>query len=187
MRRVLVLSLTLMLSTVGCASSGGTSGRRQGPATVSAVPASFGDGNDRDDDGDHNNDDAHVLLFGEAAGGTDRKESIALVKNYFAAAAAGDGAAGCRLLVPFVAAALPEIAGHQPGAGCALTLSRQFARRHRLLVEKRATMRFLAVRVHGNRGLVVLAFPTVREVRQMVEWRVAGHWRLLHIFDGIIE
>jgi hypothetical protein len=83
-------------------------------STATTAPNFSTHNNDRDNDGDHNEDDGKVLNDGHAAGALDRQSSIMLVTHYFAAAAAADGATGCSLLVPFVAESVPETVENTP-------------------------------------------------------------------------
>jgi hypothetical protein len=146
--------------------------------------------NDRDNDGDHNDDDEKVLDYGHAADVADQRSSTTLMTRYFAAAAAEDGAGVCPLLVPIVAESVVEEEGRSPGSKgstCAAVMSKLFKLHHQLLAQKQATLRVIKVRVEGNRALAVLEFPTIPEVRQMTERRVAGAWKLVNLFDGILE
>lgn len=146
--------------------------------------------NDRDNDGDHNDDDEKVLYYGHAADPADQSASIALVRRYFAAAAAENGATACSLLVPFIAESVVEDEGQSPGlhgGTCAAVMAKLFRRDHRLLALKNDTLKVIDVRVAGGKALAVLDFPTIPEVRQLVERRVAGRWRLLELLDGILE
>jgi hypothetical protein len=177
------------LGACGGPSRGTASG---GPATTAAVATSnfSTHNNDRDNDGDHNDDDEGVLHYGHAADAAVRRASVALVMRYFAAAAAEDGARACSLLAPFIAESVAEQNGHSPalrGATCPVVISKLFKLHHRRLALKNTTLRISEVRIEGDRGLVVLAFPTIPEVRQITERRIAGTWRLLDLFDGILE
>jgi hypothetical protein len=187
-RRLGALALSAIALGVGaCAGSGG--GHSSQPAAVKVIVPNYSThNNDRDNDGDHNDDDAGIVEFGQAAGPADRRASIALVTRYFAAAAAADGAADCRLLVPIIAESVGEAAGtSERRSTCALALSRLFRRHRAELALKRRTLRVSGVRVSGSRGLLVLYFPTIPEVRQMTERRVGNHWRLITDLDGFIE
>jgi hypothetical protein len=162
-----------------------------GKAATTAPPPNFSTRhNDRDNDGDHNDDDGKVLYFGHAADAADRENSIALVTRYFTAAAGGDGAAGCSMLAPFIAESVAENDGQAPpllGKTCPVVLGKLFKLHHQLLDEKHATLRVIGVRVEGDRALVILDFPTIPEVRQMPERRIGGRWWLLDLLDGILE
>jgi hypothetical protein len=146
---------------------------------------------DRDNDGDNNDDDAHVLYYGRAPSASEREELESLVSGYYAASAAEDGAKGCALLMPFVAESTAEEYGHNPGLEgktCAVVLSKLFKQKHGLLVGENATLKFYTVRVNGAKALTILSFSILPEVRQLTERRdAAGAWKVLNIFDGIIE
>lgn len=198
--------VALCLGIVAC----GDSSKRPGATTDVASNRSAQE-NDRDNDGDHNDDDGRVLFYGHAASAADRRGSVALVTSYFAAAAAADGAKACALLVPLLAESVVEEDGRSPalrGRTCAEVMSKLFRLHHRTLVEKRAALQVIAVRVEGNKGLAVLNFPGIREVRrlgegsevlvapdsrgthevrQLGERRVDGTWKVLDLLDGIIE
>lgn len=146
--------------------------------------------NDRDNDGDHNNDDAEVLEYGHTANATDRRVSVALVKRYYAAAAAEDGAKGCSMLAPFIAELVVENDGQAEelrGRSCATVMHKLFKLHHRRLAEKNATLKILDVRVDGNKALAILEFPFTPEVRKLVERRLGSTWRLLEPLDSILE
>jgi hypothetical protein len=187
MRLVLCIATSLLLAfalgACGADSPGGKS--------VSSSGSNFSTHhNDRDNDGDHNDDDAVTLGFGHAANAADRRESVALVTRYFAAAVAANGVTGCALLVPFVAESVVEDDGHSPGlfgSSCAAVLAKLFKLHHRELVAKQATMKVIEVRVRGDRALAILDFPNIPEVRQIDERRVGDSWKLLQLLDRFIE
>lgn len=186
--RPLLALLTGALLGVGvcaCGSGGGASPAIHAAATQpSAKP-------DRDNDGDNNDDDGNVLSFGHAAVGSERQALITLVKRYYAAAVAEDGAAVCSLLAPFIAESVAEKIGHSPalrGTTCAVVMSKLLKLQHRALVGKSATLKQASVRILGNRALTAVSFSApIVEVRQLAERRIAGGWRLLFLLDGIIE
>src|SRR3981081_2539322 len=103
------------MAAAGCGGSNGhsTTGRATDVASAGGPPVTISrnystHNNDRDNDGDHNDDDEKVLYYGHAANAADRQSSIALVTRYLAAAAAEDGAAGCRMLAPVIAESIVE-------------------------------------------------------------------------------
>jgi len=177
-------------SSHGTASQHATNAVATGDTAVTIkgdVPAH---GNDRDNDGDNNDDDEKVLYYGHTANAADRRISIGLIKRYFAAAVAEDGAKGCSMLVPSIAESVAENSGHSPalrGKTCATVLSKIFKLEHRLLLQKNAMLRIIDVRVEGTRALAVIAFPRIPEVRQITERRVGHTWRLVDLTDGILE
>jgi hypothetical protein len=152
--------------------------------------ASSTHGSDRDNDQDHNNDDENVLGYGHAANAADRRASVALVTRYFAAAAGGNGATACSLLMPFIAGSVVENYSHLRGLRgntCAVVLSNLFRQRHWQFAAKSASLKVIAVRVEGDKALAVLDLPEIPEVRQMAERRLGSRWRLLVLFDGSLE
>jgi hypothetical protein len=145
---------------------------------------------DRDNDGDNNDDDAKVLAYGRAAGATERQIAVALVKRYFRAAAAEDGALACQLLAPLPAETIAETYGHSPGLHgktCATVMSKLFRLHHHALAQKSASIMITTIRRKGNRMLVVLGFPPTPELRQIAVQHIGGMWRVLQLLDGIIE
>jgi hypothetical protein len=173
---------------LGVSACGGAGTRS--PAGASASRSAIVMGSDRDNDNDHNDDDSHVLNYGHAASAADERESVALVKRYFALAAMGDGAQACGLLVPLLAETVAEQDGSSPrlpGRTCGAVVSRLFVRDHRVLAEKNAHLKVLKVRVDGEKALILLDFTEIPEVRQILERRVDGTWKLHELFDGIIE
>jgi hypothetical protein len=178
-------TVALCLGVSACGGAGAGS-----PTGASASRSAIVIGSDRDNDNDHNDDDAHVLNYGHAASPTDEREAVALVKRYFALAATGDGAQACRLLVPLLAETVAEQDGGSPGLRgrtCGVVVSKLFIRDHRVLAEKDAHLKVIEVRVNGDKGLILLDFTEIPEVRQILERRVDGAWKLHELFDGIIE
>jgi len=178
----------LGLTLAACGSTGGGA-ETSVPAKVAQSNFSTHN-NDRDNDGDNNDDDEKVLGYGHPADAADRQKSIALVTRYFAVAATGNGTAGCGMLVPLLAETIVENDGHSPtlrGKTCAVVLSKLFGLHHRELVQKRATLKVIAVRADGTKELIVLDFPTIPEVRQITARRIGGTWKLLDLLDGILE
>lgn len=182
-------SLGLILTACGSASTGAGTDDGTSP-TVLVRPNFSTHHNDRDNDGDHNNDDGKVLDYGHTADTTDRLASIALVKRYFAAAADTNGTAGCKMLVPLIAETIVEDDGHSSelrGTTCAVVLSKLFALHHRELKMKNATLKIIEVRAQGTKELIVLDFPTIPEVRQITARQIKSSWKLMDLLDGILE
>lgn len=195
--------LAIALLGLGIAACGGSSrdttsqgasntagGSATATAASSVAPTQGYLKNDRDNDGDHNDDDAGVLLYGHAANAANGQTITALVTHYFAAAAAQDGARACSLLAPFIAESVAETYGHTPpllGRTCAVVMSKLFKQHHGDLVNKNAALHVIRVGLEGNKGLVALYFPTIPEVRQIAVRRSGGTWKMLELLDGILE
>jgi hypothetical protein len=179
--------IAVALLCVGPVACGGSS---SGTASGSRSPGSSVRAKDRDDDADHNDDDAHVLYYGLAAGAADKQALTTLIRRYYAAAAAADGAKACKLLMPFIAESVAENYGHSSalrGKSCAVVLSKLFKQRQKVLSGENATLKFVTVRVEGGKALAVLSFSTLPEVRQISARRDGATWKMLQLLDGIIE
>ncbi len=186
-RTLLVASFAsaLLLGAGGCASSGGGTGKSSDTRASHSPPA-----HDRDDDSDKNDDDSHVLDYGREAVGAEKQAIMAVVTGYYAAEAAPDGSKACALLVPFVAESVVEDYGHTAelrGNSCAKVMSKLFEQQHQLLSGENATLKLYAMRVLGDKALIVLSFAVLPEVRNVTERRIAGKWRMLDLEDGILE
>jgi hypothetical protein len=186
----MLAALLLGLGVAACGNSNKGATSSAAVASTSATITASTHKPDRDNDGDNNDDDAKVLAYGHAANATEWRIAVALAKRYFAAAAAEDGAQACRLLAPLFAESAVELVGHSSAARdrtCATTMSKLFSAHHRLLAEKDASIKVVAVRVKGDRMLAVLEFPPLPEVRQIEERRVGAAWKIFALLDGIIE
>ena len=186
--RYLPTALALFALCLSLAACGGSSDR---PATAGdAARVRSTHAKDRDNDEDHNDDDAQALNYGHAAGPAERRATVALVRRYFADAAATNGARACRLLVPLMAELAVEESGKSPslrGKTCATVMTKLFERYHAALVEKSAKLQVYAIRVLGDRALALLYFPELSEVRRLLLRRVHGSWRVYSLLDDFIE
>jgi hypothetical protein len=137
--------------------------------------------------GEPDNDNNHV--FGHPAAAAEVSEITALVKRYYAAAAASDGAAGCSLLYSTFAEGVAEDYGQlaglsqAQGATCAEVMSKLFERRHRQLSADNATLKVVAVRVLGKRGSVMLDFGGTHG-RYLEVHGELGRWKVDSLFDS---
>jgi hypothetical protein len=150
---------------------------------------------DRDNDSDngsksyYDQDDDSVRAFGQAANGEERRAISSLVRRYFAVAAAGDGAGACAMIVPSLRVAIPEDLGRPPGPSyargdtCRTVVSRVFSVFHVQLAAYASRLAITAVRVEGDRGLVVLGFASLPG-RQIGVIRVSGvGWKVETLLD----
>ncbi len=143
-------------------------------SAVAATPGEYFE-NDGDQDNDDNDDgsaaasDNSALLkaYGAAANRTEEHQATAVVKSYFAAADAGDGARACSLLATSLATSLAEGQGDSIPSGhrtCAARAALLFQQQHRQLKEDdAATMVVTSVHLGGNFGLAALGFRTAHE------------------------
>lgn len=178
-RRLLLLLLLASLGVTMAACANGTTGASAPVAKHKA---------DRDNDSDENDDDAHILDYGQPATGATRSQLVTLLTDYYEDAARADGAKACALLVPYVAELVGEEAGASGhGKTCATTLSKWFADHHARYQAQRATLKFLAIRVGEEHALDVMSFANLPEVRQISARDYHGRWQLLNAIDRIIE
>jgi hypothetical protein len=213
MRSLLVLPLIALLG-LGLSACGNT-GKRTGSAPESssstaaggttaaagtaspATPAGGylrGDGDVDDEANRTDEDDYAIRNFGHAASAADRRTIAALVKRYYAAGAAGDGAAACALIYSGLAnspnlgeaaeAAYPPAPGVPllRGQSCARIMSLLFKEDHQRLAADLATAIVTRVRVKGSRGLALLGFRTTPE-RQIPLRREHGAWKVETLLD----
>ena len=177
-------SLTAALLSLSIAACGSTGSTRSHSSSHTIK-------RDRDDDADNNNDDNHVLYYGRAPNAAERQELVKVITSYYIAASTENGAAACRLLIPFIAESVVETLSRDPGLGgrtCGTVMAKLFKQYHAVLKGESATLKFYSVRVSGIHGLTVLSFSTLPEVRQLLERRDSnGSWKIQSLLDGILE
>jgi hypothetical protein len=175
----------------------GNAGKRTGSASVSSssaaatTPAQSHLPTDSDNDNDnpgnsrYDSDDSPVLYFGHAASAMDGRAIAGLVKRYYAAGAAGDGATACSLIYSLLAESVAEEYAQSPalrGKTCVKVMSKLFKQRHRELAGDIAGLKLTRVRVGGDRGLALLRFGSTRERRVLVR-RERGAWKMDVLLD----
>jgi hypothetical protein len=160
--------------------------------TTSTQGHLIGDG-DGDEDTYSRYDDQRIRGYGHEANTTDRRAVTALVKRYYATAAAGDGATACPLIYSRLAKGsnLAEAAeGYAPppgapplrGKSCAYIMPLLFKQNHQQLIADVTTLDVTDVRVEGHHGLALLAFRTTPEREISVE-REGGAWKIDSLLD----
>ncbi len=152
------------------------------------------DGDTDSDDEPHqgvrpDDDDDRALLnaYGGLAGQAETQAVAAVVKRYYAAAAAGDGMEVCALLYSSLAAGLGEDsskAGAPETAGCAASANGLLAQEHdRLSADDVATMTVISVHAKGGLALALVGFRTQPEGEILL--RREGHaWKLDALLDS---
>jgi hypothetical protein len=150
---------------------------------------------DKDNDSDnksnsyYDRDDKSVRGFGQAASAVDAQAVTAVVRRYFAAAAAQDGTTACSLVVSDLARAVPEDLGRSPGPPyargntCAVVMSKMFKENRPQLTAYAAMLKVTGVRLKGDRGLAVLGFRTLPG-RQIGVTREGDVWKLAALLDS---
>lgn len=149
---------------------------------------------DRDED-DYQKvvDDHNPVPFGfTPADAADRKAITGLVRRYYAAALADNGARGCAMMLPSVAKAVPLDYGRDGAfylrrakGTCAAVMSLMFKHEHRLLAREVPVLQFVRVAVHGNEGQVILRFGL--HERGITEEREGKTWMMSALLDGELE
>lgn len=178
-RRRLLAAALLGIGLVGCGGSGKAPGStsRSSDARAPGHAESYRDF-----------DDNPVLTYGRAADAADRRAVTALVKRYYAAGAAGDGASACALTSRAFAQTIPEDYGQELGQAassgvlallrgartCAAILSLLFEHYHDRLS---AAVAVTGVRVDGEYGYALVGSATMPA--SVVEvGREGGVWRI---------
>lgn len=148
---------------------------------------------DRDKDNDNSSyDDANneeTLNFGRAAEAPDKRAVTALVKRYYRAALARDGASACTMLYSTLAESAPEDYGeygasYLKGAkSCPAVLDKTFEFFHRQIAAESASLQVARVRLKERHGIAVLRFRKLPE--REIAVKQEGHgWRIDALLDG---
>lgn len=198
----LLASAALALAASACggaarethSNSSGSGYAPHAPATAparSAPPGSYlkWDGDKPDDSGGRrgNDDPPFLKAYGTPATSADRRAVSALVKRYYLAAAAEDGATACSLLTSAlansVAGGVDRSASSAVG-GCGPSMSLLLRQQHRSLTAREpATMVVIGVYLKGDLGLALLGFRRIPESTILVE-REARVWKIDALFDS---
>ncbi|MGC2374844.1 MAG: hypothetical protein WA484_13305 [Solirubrobacteraceae bacterium] len=190
----LFMSTALALTAVGWG-CGGTGNVPTQSADRTAASSTATSGAYRKDDGDQDTDDhgnstitdnqSFLATYGKQAGPADTRTIAALVKSYYAAAAAGDSAKACTLLDASLYASVAE--GQSPSAGaggCAATLAPILAREHaQLTADDVSTMVVTSVHVSGNVGVAAVGFRKTPENAMLVK-REGNVWKVDVLIGG---
>ncbi len=192
--------LVFGLTACGGASSGKSSisqtaaVRTRTAASLGTAPLGSYLKNDGDEDGDEkgrkeDDDTAFLESYGRNAGQPDRQAVTSLVKRYYAAAAAANGAVACSLLSSALVSGLLEGSKTRQGAGnaCATVVSPLLAQqRERFAKDEVSTMTVIGVRVKHDIGLAVLGFRA-EPVSQIVVKREGSAWKVDALFDSFMR
>jgi hypothetical protein len=151
---------------------------------------------DRDNDADGNghsrydNDDSSVLDFGHSAKVSDRGPIAALIRRYYATAAAEDGAKACSMLYSIYAEAVPEDYGTSPpgpayarGTTCPAVMTLVFKHSHDQIAARLPKLEVSRVRVRERQGVAVLSFGAMSE-REIHLEREGRTWKILSLTDN---
>jgi hypothetical protein len=196
--RPLLCLLALLALSQGLAACGGSGGRAVASASTAVTvsgPAPLETKTDADKDNDIGapSDDANnsqALDFGHAASSSEQRAITALVKRYYAAALAENGARGCALLYSTIAEAAPEDDSREPGTPaymqhlttCAQVLTALFKHYHPQLAAELPKLQVTRVRLEEHHGWAFLSFGTLPERRISVQ-RERHVWKMSQILD----
>jgi hypothetical protein len=124
-----------------------------------------------------------ITEYGQEASSADRHAITALVKRYYAAAAADDGATACALIYSPLSESVAEDYGQAPGPAslqgrtCQVVMSKFFRQVPGQPAAVLATTEVTGVRVKGRRGFALLRSKAVPEGDIPVE-RELGTWKI---------
>lgn len=202
---VLPVILLLVLAAAGC---GGTARSHEvrdpddenigtvttasnGPAPLEAKIDADHDsdiGAPQDDPNNRSSED-----FGHEATPAERRAIVALLKHYYAAALADEGAEDCTLLLSTIAEAAPNDSSREPGTPaymhgqttCAGVLDRLFAHYHAQLAAEVPKLHVGHIRLEEHHGVVFLHFGSLPD-RQTSVIREAHTWKMSQIYDQAV-
>lgn len=129
--------------------------------------------------------------YGHAASEVDRRMIAAVVKRYYLAGAADNGAMACSLLDRRLANALSEEYGQALGRSsavgnsCTGVVSKLFKGAFQWSRVDVAALKVADVRVQGNLGLVLINLHS--EDHQILVEREGGAWRMGALFDSLVR
>ena len=162
--------------------------------TTPATPQTKADA-DKDNDVGAPYDDKQnnsVLDFGHEANASYTRTVTALIKRYYAAAYAENGARACSLIYSTLAESVPEDYGQSPpgpgymsGTSCPAVLTLLFKHFHPQLVIEYPKLRVARVRLVEHHGLAVLSFGSLPE-RQIPVAREGHTWKVEALLDSEI-
>jgi predicted small lipoprotein YifL len=155
-----LVSVLLVVSVCACGSSSkGTNSSP--PASVSSTTSTASSTQQSEKQVDPTK---AIVDFGQPASAANRQTIVALVRRYYMAAAAEDGAKACPLIYSLFEEAIAEDYGQPPGPPslrgktCPVVMSKLFKQQHKQEATDLATLRVTGVRVDRKRGVVLLSF-----------------------------
>lgn len=211
MRSLQMLCMTVLLGIgLGACGSGKSASSVSKPAAAvsppttatsvaSAAPVQDYAKADRDRDNDigvtaddTNNDEA--LNYGHAASPAEKRAVTTLIKRYYAAALASDGAKACSMIYVTIAESVPEDQGEgsagpsyqSQGKTCPQVMALMFMHFHSQLAGQVPILKVSRVRVRKHRGLAVLSFGAMPE-RQIALLLERGIWKLAWLLDDALR
>jgi hypothetical protein len=162
------------------------------PTKVPPEPAKIKADADKDNDIGASDDDTNndsTLNFGHAADTADTQAITFLIKRYYAAAYAENGARACKMIYSTLEEAVPEDYGQSPpgqpymrGTTCAAVLTLLFKHDHPQLTIEFPKLKISRVRLMEHHGIAILHFGALPE-RQISVGREGHIWKV----DGLLD
>jgi hypothetical protein len=204
------IALAIAAAAGGCGAGGGSgaaSGRSTGvtradratsDALMGTRPSSAdvdGDGDDPHmtksiDKGRYDSDDMAITDFGQAASPAETRTIAEVVKSYYRAAAADNGAEACALTYSTVAKSIPEDYGRATtgppalrGKTCAVVMSKLFGLYHGRMVDISVHRRVIEVRIADREALALMGSASAVKNNLAVR-RENGLWKIAAVNDS---
>jgi hypothetical protein len=199
MKRTL-LAVCLAALGMGLSTCGGETGTtRSGSGRVGTTSTSYSpngnplphvkDSNDLDND-PNSNDDSPIVGYGHAASASEFHAIAMLIKRYYRAAAADEGAKACSMLLSTFAETVAEedgTASDRPylrGKTCPVVLSKLFKLRHHEISAQLPSMKVTLARVGSETALVLLSVSTTPEPQKISVAREGSAWKMKELLDS---
>jgi hypothetical protein len=190
--RQLLAPLVCALLAAGVLACGGASKSTSTSTNATASGGHLKEDGDKDSDDAHGSgaqdDEAFLASYGPQADPATTRAIAEVLRSYYAASLAGNGAAACGLLNAALATALASQQSQAGGtSACAAAIAPVLAQQHqRLLAEEPATMSVIGVHVKGSLGLAVLGFKRSPE-SVIVVTRTGNVWKIDALFDSLLR
>jgi hypothetical protein len=192
-RRAIGLSIPALLlagALTALSGCGQSHARAQAAITTSSTTQSSSSPNakapsDNDNDGDNGADD---INWGRAATPAEKRAVTAVVKAFYRAGMAKDGARACKQMYSLFAEEVPEVYGEPPGAPelrgstCAAVMTKVFELHRRELLADAPVLEVTRVRIKRLRALAFLRTPGA--ARDIPVHSEHGEWKVDALFDS---
>ena len=191
------LAVVVLLSA--CIAACGSTGKQTPAAlhtassSVAAAPAQTGTDADNDNDLSAPYDDRSnnsVLASGHQPSASERRAITLLLKRYYKAATAENGARACAMIYSTLAEAVPEDYGQSPpgqpymkGTTCPMVLTMIFKHFHPQLSLELPKLKVAGMRISEGHGVAVLRFGRLPE-RQIAIRREGHTWKISALLDS---
>lgn len=180
-------------STVATTAASSTTAVSTTPTDTAPARAETKADADKDNDigaPDDDKNNSSTQNFGHAASPQEARAITALIKRYYAAADAEDGAKACSMIYSTIEESVPEDYGQSPpgqpymrGTSCPTVLTLLFKHFHPQITVELPKLKVARVRLVEHHGLVLLNFGTMPE-REIFVVREGHTWKLDALLDG---